>query len=92
MKLYTIGGYNEVGKNMKAVEVRDEIVVLDAGYDMEELMDEEKEVESVSTKELIKKGILPKDKVIYEQREKIKGIVIGQPPRRPQISDPYAET
>ena len=29
MKLYAIGGYNEVGKNMTAVEVRDEIVILE---------------------------------------------------------------
>ena len=29
MKLYAIGGYNEVGKNMTAVEVRNEIVILD---------------------------------------------------------------
>ena len=29
MKLYAMGGYNKVGKNMTAVEVRDEIVILD---------------------------------------------------------------
>lgn len=77
MKLYTLGGYNEVGNNMSAVEVRDEIVILDMGYHMEELMELEGEVESLPTKTLIEKGIIPNDKAIYEQREKVKGIVIG---------------
>jgi len=56
MKLYTIGGYNEVGKNMTAVEVRDEIVILDMGYGMEELMETEEEVESMPVKKLIGMG------------------------------------
>lgn len=77
MKLYTVGGYNEVGKNMTAVEVRDEIIILDMGYDMEELIDMENPAESTATKSLIQSGVIPNDKEIYQQREKVKGIVIG---------------
>ncbi|CAN5378075.1 RNase J family beta-CASP ribonuclease [soil metagenome] len=77
MKLYTIGGYNEVGKNMTAVEVRDEIVILDMGYDMQELIEMESSVESMATKDVIKLGVIPDDSIIYKQREKVKGIVIG---------------
>ncbi|REL39024.1 RNase J family beta-CASP ribonuclease [Rhodohalobacter sp. SW132] len=77
MKIYTIGGYNEVGKNMTAIEVRDEIVILDMGYDMEELIDMESEAESSATKNLIHSGVIPNDKEIYQQREKVKGIIIG---------------
>lgn len=77
MKLYTIGGYNEVGKNMTALEVRNEIIILDMGYDMEELIDLENPAESSPTKNLIHTGVIPNDKEIYQQREKVKGIVIG---------------
>jgi len=77
MILYTLGGYNEVGKNMTAIKVRDEIVIFDMGYGMEELMDTDEQVESMSTKTLIERGILPNDHVLYTQREMVKAIVIG---------------
>lgn len=77
MRLYTLGGYNEVGNNMSAVEVRDEIVILDMGYHMEELMDMDGEAESMPTKLMIQKRIIPNDKELYKQREKVKGIIIG---------------
>lgn len=77
MKLYTIGGYNEVGKNMTAVEVRDEIIILDMGYHMEELIDLEQPIESAATKQMIQRGVVPDDGQLYQQREKVKGIVIG---------------
>lgn len=77
MKIYTIGGYNEVGKNMTAVEVRDDIVILDMGYHMEELIGANVEVEELSTKAAQDYNIVPNDSVIYNQREKVKAIVIG---------------
>lgn len=77
MKIYTIGGYNEVGRNMTAVEVRDDIVILDMGYHMEELIGADQEVEELSTGAAQAYNIIPNDSVIYSQREKVKGIVIG---------------
>ncbi len=77
MKLYTIGGYNEVGKNLTALEVRDDIVILDMGYDMEELIDMEGPSESSPTKMMIQSGVIPNDKLLYQQRKKVNGIVIG---------------
>jgi len=77
MKLYALGGYNEVGKNMTALEIRDEIIILDMGYDMEELIDMENPSESSPTKMMIQSGVIPNDKILYQQREKVKGIVIG---------------
>ena len=77
MKLYTVGGYNEVGKNMTALEVRGEIIILDMGYHMEELIDLENPAESAPTKNLMHSGVIPDDSSLYQQREKVKGIVIG---------------
>ena len=31
MNIHTIGGYNEVGKNMTALEVDDDVIVFDSG-------------------------------------------------------------
>src|SRR5690625_1471511 len=77
MKVYTLGGYNEVGKNMTAVEVRDDIVILDMGYHMEELIGADQEVEELSTRAARAYNIIPDDSAVYNQRGKVKGIVIG---------------
>ena len=31
MKIYTVGGFNEVGKNMTVVETGDDAIIFDAG-------------------------------------------------------------
>jgi ribonuclease J len=35
IKIHTIGGYNEIGRNMTAVEVNDEIIILDMGLHLD---------------------------------------------------------
>ena len=32
VKIYAIGGYSEVGKNMTAVEINDDVFVFDEGF------------------------------------------------------------
>ncbi len=63
IKIHTIGGYDEVGKNMSAVEVDDEIIVLDMGLHLEPYIKvQEKESDKYITKEiLLKAGAIPDD-------------------------------
>lgn len=77
MKVHAIGGYNQVGKNMTAVEVEDGIVLIDMGYDMEEVVEEDNEIEELNTKETIELGAIPDDSKIHDKKEKVKAIIIG---------------
>ena len=62
IKIQTIGGYNEVGKNMTLVEVDDESVILDMGLHMEKYIAYTEDRENISDVEvdtLIKEDIVP---------------------------------
>ena len=74
MRVYTIGGYNEVGKNMTAVEVGGEVVIFDMGYSMEKIVMLEDEREESA--ELMKAvGAIPDDSVL--KGKNVVGIVIN---------------
>ncbi|MAG47372.1 ribonuclease J [archaeon] len=79
MKVYTIGGFSEVGKNMCAVEIEDEIVIFDMGLYLPKLLNREEEGDTreLSTNELIKIGVLPDDTFLEENSHKVKAIVIS---------------
>ena len=80
IEICTVGGYNEVGKNMTVVMVDDEGIVLDMGFFLQRLVDFEESGGSkaqVSADELIKIGAIPDDSVIEDWRKQIKAILIG---------------
>ena len=78
MKIYTIGGYSEVGKNMTALEVGNEIIILDCGLYLPKLLDyEEGDPRDLTTKELIKIGVIPNDNILDSKRDNVKAIVLG---------------
>jgi len=64
MKFYAIGGYNEVGKNMSAVEINGEVVILDMGVYMDKIITLEEEDRKIPTKEMIQCGALPDDHML----------------------------
>lgn len=75
MKVHTIGGYEEVGKNMTAVEVGDEVVIFDMGYDMENVVGSEEQIDELTTNQTLETGAIPRDKQIMDKN--VVAIVIG---------------
>ncbi|MFT4892637.1 MAG: ribonuclease J [Candidatus Nanohaloarchaea archaeon] len=77
MKVHTLGGYEEVGRNMTAVEIDGEAVIFDMGYEMEEVINTEGEVNEMTTNQTLETGAIPEDQVLYESDADVRAIVIG---------------
>ncbi|MFB6145285.1 MAG: RNase J family beta-CASP ribonuclease [Candidatus Nanohaloarchaea archaeon] len=75
MKVYTLGGYEEVGRNMTAVEVEGETVIFDMGFEMEEVINAEGEVDQMTTNQTLETGAIPIDEQLLDND--VKAIVIG---------------
>src|SRR3989338_4332646 len=61
MEVHTIGGYEEVGKNMTAIRLDDEIILLDMGIDLDNYIKytEDEDIIGLSAAELTKAGAIP---------------------------------
>ncbi|MBU2053348.1 MAG: RNase J family beta-CASP ribonuclease [Nanoarchaeota archaeon] len=82
MKIHTIGGFTEVGKNMTVVELKDDAVILDAGVYLPalvELQEEEEQQKTYSEKKLRRIGALPDDDLLDKLgiRNKVRAILLG---------------
>jgi ribonuclease J len=66
IELFTIGGYNEIGKNCTAVKIDNEVIILDLGLHLEKYIryTEDEDIKKISTSELVKAGALPDLKII----------------------------
>ncbi|MHC1585693.1 MAG: RNase J family beta-CASP ribonuclease [Candidatus Syntropharchaeia archaeon] len=63
--IVAIGGYNGVGRNMTALRVRDEIVILDMGLRLDRVqIHEDVEIEKMHSLDLIEMGAIPDDTVM----------------------------
>jgi len=82
MKIYTIGGYNEVGKNMTAIESGDDVFIFDAGLYLPpivELEESERNNLVMSEKHLRRLGAIPDDTILdrLNLRHKVRALLIG---------------
>ena len=78
VKIKTIGGYSEIGRNMTAVQYKDEVIICDMGVHLENFInfrshdDDEK---FFSVKDLIAADVVPDDSVIKDLRNKVIAII-----------------
>ncbi len=75
LEIFSLGGYEEVGKNSTAVKYDDEIVIFDIGLHMERIinMQENGGYEKSTPEELINLGAVPNVNLL----DKVKGKVVG---------------
>ena len=77
IEICAVGGYNEIGKNMTAIKVDEEVIILDMGIHLEPYIQytNDEDLIDINPSELRKVGAIPNDKVIKEWRTKVKAIV-----------------
>ena len=78
IEVIAIGGYSEVGKNMTAIKVDDEIIILDMGLYLPAVLSyEEGDPRDLTTQDLIKIGAIPNDDLLKKEKDKVKAIILG---------------
>jgi len=80
MEICTIGGYEEVGKNMTAVKVGDDVILFDAGLFLPPVIEMQEEIQEKYTEHKLRSvGAIPDDLVLDKLgwTSKVRAIVIG---------------
>jgi ribonuclease J len=81
MEICTIGGFEEVGKNMTAVKVNDDVIIFDVGIYLPPLIELQEQENYVQYTEKMLRGIkaIPDDLILDKLgwRDKVRAIIIG---------------
>ncbi len=78
IEVIPVGGYSEVGKNMTAIRIDDEILILDMGLYLPAVLSyEEGDPHDLSTQDLIKIGAVPNDEILRKEKDKVKAIILS---------------
>ena len=81
MEICTVGGYEEVGKNMTAVKVGEDVIIFDAGVYLPPLVELQEQEAQIRYSENMLRGIkaIPNDLVLDKLgwTDKVRAIVVG---------------
>jgi len=76
VEVIAIGGYEEVGKNMTAIKVGDDVVIFDMGIHLDRIsIHEDTDIDRMHSLDLIERGVIPDDTLMKDVDGKVKGIV-----------------
>src|SRR3989344_2908672 len=79
MKIHTIGGYNEVGKNMTALELGEDVLLFDAGLFLPAIVGVSEREKIPTEKGMRALGALPDDTYLdtHGLRDKVRAILVS---------------
>lgn len=73
--IIAVGGYNEVGRNMTAIRIGKDIVIMDMGIRLDRVqIHEDTDVESLHAADLIAMGAIPDDSILGSVDGKVRAI------------------
>ncbi|MDO9045642.1 MAG: RNase J family beta-CASP ribonuclease [Methanobacteriaceae archaeon] len=76
IEIIAMGGYEEVGKNMTAVKVGEDVIIFDMGIHLDRLhIHEDTNIEKMHSLDLIERGVIPDDTLMKDVNGKVKAIV-----------------
>lgn len=65
MEIIPVGGYNEFGRNMTAMRVKDDVLIIDMGIRLDRVMvHEDTDISRMTPAQLVNLGIIPDDSVV----------------------------
>ena len=60
VEVIAIGGYQEVGKNMTAVKIGEDVIIFDMGIHLDRIsMHEDTDIDRMHSLDLIERGVIP---------------------------------
>lgn len=77
VKIHTVGGYSEVGKNMTVVELDDDAFIFDEGFFLPAIISMQEREKVMTERKLRAVDALPDDSVINNIRHKVRAQFIG---------------
>ncbi|MDY6765488.1 MAG: RNase J family beta-CASP ribonuclease [Halobacteria archaeon] len=76
IEVAAVGGYEEVGKQMTAVRVDDDVIIFDMGIDLSKiLIHDDVETETMHSLDLIDMGAIPDDRIMSDVQGDVKAII-----------------
>ena len=78
VEIIAIGGYEEVGKNMTAVKVGEDVIIFDMGIHLDRInFHEDTDIDRMHSLDLIERGVIPDDTLMRDVDGKVKALVFS---------------
>ncbi|MBT4823661.1 RNase J family beta-CASP ribonuclease [Candidatus Woesearchaeota archaeon] len=77
IEICAVGGYNEIGKNMTAVKVDDQVFIIDMGLYLPKYIEytEDEDIKNIPIPLLVKEGAIPDNGLIKDWKDKVVAII-----------------
>ena len=67
VEVIAVGGYEEVGKNMTAVKIGEDVIIFDMGIHLDRIsIHEDTDIDRMHSLDLIERGVIPDDTLMKD--------------------------